>query len=281
MVWGSWVMSSAWVSLKKRMFRGREGRGTGPGEPHPTTPTSWSRLGKTSITSDDSLSAASVSSLYESSVGLNRRSTEGEAAGLGRLGRAVSGGLGEPSCFFLVTSPGEEQSRAGNTVWEGGSVSLSASQLGNLCFARRTSSSMSLVQLALPEGELPELALREEEGESCERAFPPDNCRGREVGLALREETLEWRPFLDRCCCGAFAALSVTGCRAEEEELCKQLSRLEEKGLSTGTLPAWGLEEEVTMAGLLPIGQPLRTPAAAKLLEVGVVGISLRLDRER
>ena len=200
-VWGSRVMSSACVSLKKRMFRGREGSGTGPGEVHPTpawSVVSCSRLGNTSITSESlAPPVASVSSVYESRVGLKRRRTEGEGTGEGRLGRAPhNGGLGDPSCFFLVASPRDEQSRAGKTVCPGPSDPMSPSQLGNRCLALRTSSSMSCVQFVLPEGEAlaAELTFREDAGESCERPPPVlllESCRGRDVGLALSEDTLE------------------------------------------------------------------------------------------
>ena len=113
--------------------------------------------------------------------------------------------------------------------------------------------------------------------------LPLDSCLGMEVGLALREETLEWRPPLERCCWGVIAALSVTGWSAEEEEFLSRFPGLEEKGLSVGALPPWGLETEVMIAGLLLLVQPLRIPAMAKLrvAEVGVVGNSLRLDSER
>jgi hypothetical protein len=58
----------------------------------------------------------------------------------------------------------------------------------------------------------------------------------------------------------------------------------EENGLPGGTLPEWGLEAEVIIAGLLPFMavQPFRIPAAAKVRTVvGVVGSSLKLDSER
>ena len=100
----------------------------------------------------------------------------------------------------------------------------------------------------LPEGDalVAVLTLREDPGESCER---PLSCLGTVVGLALREDTLEWRPFLVRCC---VLAASVTGCSAEDDEFCEHVSRFpgfEEKGLLSMGL---GLEEEVMIAGLLP-----------------------------
>jgi hypothetical protein len=206
-------MASTCVSLKKRMFLGREWLWMGLGDMQAAPPSgdvSCSRPGKTSMTSESlsppppSPCAPSDSSRYELRVGLNRRRTEGEGTGLGRLGRQLNGGLGDPSCFFLP-SPPEVQSR---TVWLGASLSLSWSQLGKRCLALRTSSSISWVQLALPEGDPPatEFTLREEEeGESWER---PGSCLGAVVGLALREDTLEWRPLRVRCC--VFAA-RVTG----------------------------------------------------------------------
>lgn len=72
----------------------------------------------------------------------------------------------------------------------------------------------------------------------------------------------------------------MTGWRAEEEEFCVHVCRfpgLEEKGLLSTA--AFGLEAEVTMAGLLPFFHTCL--ASGGVVVVGVLGTSFRLDRER
>lgn len=137
-------------------------------------------------------------------------------------------------------------------------MSLNPSQLGNLCLALRTSSSISFVQLVLPEGDalVVVLTFLEEAGESCERPtlLLSCTCLGAVVGLALREDTLELRPLVLCCCCCCEPAARVTRCRAEDDEFWEHMSRFpgldDEKRFSA----AFGLEDEVTMAGLLPLG---------------------------
>ena len=182
-------------------------------------------------------------------MGLNRRRTEGEADGLGRFAR-LKGGLGELSCFLLQSGEDEEFARIENPLGPGRSTSSHRPpQLGNRCLALRTSSSISCVQLVLPDGEALVAVLNflgVSQGDSWERL----GCLGAAVGLALSEETLELRPLRVR---GWVFAASVTGCRAEEEEFCEQVSRFpgfEEKGLSAAS-SAPGVDAEVTMAGLL------------------------------
>jgi hypothetical protein len=129
--------------------------------------TSWSWPGNTSITSE-SLSLlvfSSLSSMYGFRVGLNLRRTDGDADGLGKFPRFPKGGLGDPSCFCV--SP-EVEFRIKNPLGPDSSASLRPSQLGNRCLALRTLSSISCVQLVLPEGDalVAVLTLREEPGES-------------------------------------------------------------------------------------------------------------------